>query len=321
MGEMRFDFARKSRNETGRSRGFTLVELLVVITIIGVLIALLLPAVQAAREAARRSQCANNLKQAGLACFQYQSAIGCFPTGDAVVSPPGGGIGFSWSAKILPYIEQGGVYNALDFNYGHNLNRQPNRRLVKTILPYYWCPSAPPLALSTCCANMGDNHKDSAEMDYAAISTDIISGGGYDDHGTGVIFAGSAVRMDDIRDGSSQTFTLTERIPFPDDDPWRAENASAYCPNKICEFGEIWAAWSTVTTFYGINSVAGMWYNESGVESSHPGGANFSFADGHVSYMNQNVGGTVKDKNGVVKSILRGLTTRDGGEVISGVEF
>jgi prepilin-type processing-associated H-X9-DG protein len=57
------------------------------------------------------------------------------------------------------------------------------------------------------------------------------------------------------------------------------------------------------------------------VESAHPGGANFAFADGHVSHMNQNIGGTVKDKNGVVKSILRGLTTRDGGEVISGVGF
>src|SRR5215216_5571 len=93
----------------GRS-GFTLIELLVVIAIIGVLVALLLPAIQAAREAARRSQCKNNLKQIGLALHNYESARGAFPPGfmcrATAVDGPGLGPGWGWAAHILPYLEE-----------------------------------------------------------------------------------------------------------------------------------------------------------------------------------------------------------------------
>ena len=92
-------------------------ELLVVITIIGILIALLLPAVQAAREAARRMQCSNNFKQVGLALHNYHSVKGCFPPGEYYVYPtPSNGIFcFGWSAYILPYLEQEALYNNIDF--------------------------------------------------------------------------------------------------------------------------------------------------------------------------------------------------------------
>ena len=113
---------------TRRMRAFTLVELLVVITIIGVLIALLLPAVQAAREAARRMQCSNNLKQIGLALHGYHTAIGSFPPGyiSAYTAPgydaSGGyntgdtGPGWGWGAMILPYLEQSNVWSQINFN-------------------------------------------------------------------------------------------------------------------------------------------------------------------------------------------------------------
>ncbi|MFI4874195.1 MAG: type II secretion system protein, partial [Blastopirellula sp. JB062] len=108
-------------NRSQRHRqAFTLVELLVVIAIIGVLIALLLPAVQAAREAARRSQCSNNLKQMGLALHNFHDTFGRFPPGASDNSTPfGNGYtspgGHSWMAYSMPFLELGSAYDSCDF--------------------------------------------------------------------------------------------------------------------------------------------------------------------------------------------------------------
>jgi prepilin-type N-terminal cleavage/methylation domain-containing protein/prepilin-type processing-associated H-X9-DG protein len=132
-----------------RSSGFTLVELLVVIAIIGILVALLLPAVQAAREAGRRSSCSNNLKQMGLAVHNYHDTRRHLPAGgstDAVPYGTGGGWGSSWMVFILPFEEQTALYERMVFNGGSGWGASAtnNCNVASNVsLSVYLCPSSP----------------------------------------------------------------------------------------------------------------------------------------------------------------------------------
>jgi prepilin-type N-terminal cleavage/methylation domain-containing protein len=143
-----------------RRKAFTLVELLVVIAIIGILVALLLPAVQAAREAARRMNCSNNLKQLALACHNYHDANKAFPlnygrtAGNAHWADPVNPShrSTSWMQQVLPYIEQQALYNQIDFNFDVKLdprngttpvnpNTPSNAAVARTVIPGFLCPS------------------------------------------------------------------------------------------------------------------------------------------------------------------------------------
>src|SRR5437016_3355714 len=131
---------------TGRGlRAFTLVELLVVIAIIGVLVALLLPAVQMARESARRMSCQNNLHQMGLALHNHENTYGRFPSGgegtDFSQNPPGTTFDMhSTFTRLLPYLEQGSAFGQFDLNYAYNDNRAPqNQMAAKMRVKAYEC--------------------------------------------------------------------------------------------------------------------------------------------------------------------------------------
>ena len=133
-----------------RQAGFTLIELLVVIAIIAILMALLLPAVQQAREAARRTQCKNNLHQVGVAVHNYHDTYDQFPNANANSSLSGG----SLFVSILPMIDQANSYNVYDFNLA---NTAPyNVAVTSQQLPFYWCPSASlPRPVPGCSADSG----------------------------------------------------------------------------------------------------------------------------------------------------------------------
>src|SRR5262249_30187006 len=128
----------------GDRGGFTLIELLVVIALIGVLIALLLPAVQAAREAARRLQCTSNLKQVGIALHGYHGVFSSFPAGGWIASasdPSTSNMNMGWSAAVLPWLEQRALYDSLNcsFPYGNGVNSTGGR----VVLQVYLCPTEP----------------------------------------------------------------------------------------------------------------------------------------------------------------------------------
>src|SRR5215212_1356101 len=129
-------------------RGFTLIELLVVISIIGVLVGLLLPAVQAAREAARRSQCSNNLKQLALAVQGYADVHGVFPLGSFKQPPPvdhcGGSHEHGAFIALLPFLEQRPLFDA--FNANVHFETSPNSTVMGAGLSVLWCPSDPSVA-------------------------------------------------------------------------------------------------------------------------------------------------------------------------------
>jgi prepilin-type N-terminal cleavage/methylation domain-containing protein/prepilin-type processing-associated H-X9-DG protein len=121
--------------------GFTLIELLVVVAIIGVLVGLLLPAVQSAREAARRTQCQNNLRQVGIGLHNHHAARDCFPTNVSGTTVTSGTVRHNWCAQLLPYLDDNPLAGIYD--YGVRFDDARNQTAVQTALAFMTCPSVP----------------------------------------------------------------------------------------------------------------------------------------------------------------------------------
>lgn len=230
-----------SKEQMSLQQAFTLVELLVVITIIGILIALLLPAVQAAREAARRMQCTNNLKQTILAAHSFNEAKGMFPKGLRNRNPAalfGGGPVTSWAIDIMPYMEYGNIYQLT----GADLPAGPlpadwsanNDRAGQTTISAYLCPSDSPGcfgALPSAGVNQDWARSNytacfSADGTYSEPSVPDMGDGGCNNQATYNPSVTSGLRalfninvrktLDMVTDGTSNTVALSELIQGPD---------------------------------------------------------------------------------------------------------
>jgi len=277
-------------------RAFTLVELLVVIAIIGVLIALLLPAVQAAREAARRMQCTNNLRQLGLAAHNYHSALNCFPPGFMLVGLSGGTPGgWAWGVFLMPYIEQSPLRNKLSvtkYTLEEVVNDPTLVLMLQTDLSVFRCPSSLIGPLRT--------HKGAPNPKVASANYTCCRGF-YSFSGTthltkrnnGMFYGESATRIQDVTDGTSNTFALGERTAFgdslQDDGSW---------PSWCGPGGG--GAMNTVSSAVSdkVNSTSNGAFS-----SQHPGGAVFCFADGSARFIAE-----------TIRSDAAGLTTGNTGD-------
>lgn len=292
-------------------RGFTLVELLVVIAIIGVLVALLLPAVQSAREAARRMSCSNHLKQLGLAMHNYHDTYGKFPFGWS-------NRGAGWSAMILPMIEQKNLYDTLSFHESDNWDTYaPNEAVCSTLIPALRCPSA---AIPRHVDNQGITGRVPATYRGVASST-----ADSDDPGTsavgrslensdleGIFYGDSVIRFADILDGSSNTYMLGEcywdtfsqdgnqmdfwYIGSPQVDPWPSAT----------EFSEFVGSTGVPYNARKIVSTSG-YVKELSFSSFHPNGAMFTLSDGSVRFVSFNIDGAT----------YKAFGSRNGGEAVS----
>jgi prepilin-type N-terminal cleavage/methylation domain-containing protein/prepilin-type processing-associated H-X9-DG protein len=295
---------------------FTLIELLVVIAIIGILIGLLVPAVQQVREAANRTQCQNNLKQLGLACHNHHDAYKRFPAGYTAFAPYSNGAtdtapGWGWAAYLLPYIEQRNLYNQINFT-------QPiqNQAAAQAVLPLLLCPSdltagpftvtdatGSPLAVlgpSSYAATVGD---DASECDAPT--------------GNGIFYRNSRTRIADITDGTSQTVMIGDRAWAQTQGAWAGapsgavvragkmnpwQNATASAP----VFGLVHNNWVNITT----DADGGL----DDYSSNHLGGVNLVFADGSVRFIRSITA------DGPERYAYWAMGTRAGGEVIQGLE-
>jgi prepilin-type N-terminal cleavage/methylation domain-containing protein/prepilin-type processing-associated H-X9-DG protein len=313
-----------------RVAGFTLIELLVVIAIIGVLVGLLLPAVQAAREAARRMQCTNNLKQIGLALHNYQGASGSFPPGytslwkkdgsDAGSAQDDVGHGWGWASMILPQMEQNPVYNAINFGLTMTYPDNDTAQLIR--FNSYLCPSDGPKDLIPV--------RDEANTTtvYTVASANYVGMYGTGEvgeapgAGDGMFYRNSRLSFADLTDGSSQTLFVGERSHNLSYVTWTGRAIGGWLhKTSTFEGGTDRFAAEPEESFTMILGPAGTEdgprtpnHPEAHVEdywSRHRGGVNFLFADGSVKFL----------KDAISPAVFRGLATRAGGEVLGSDQY
>lgn len=282
-----------------RSAAFTLIELLVVIAVIGILVALLLPAIQAAREAARRVQCMNHLRQIGIAMHNYESTSRSFPWGIHA------GWGHGWHAAILPQLEQQNLYSTIPWTEqgewdGTDLNSETFRELAQTHVPTYRCPSQPgPLHESRVINEVGNR----------AIGNYLGNGGGDVNNecmcnaaanfneSNGVLLAAdfregsvprAPIRFRDVLDGLSNTLLVVEGKYELDSNCSVCDRFTIYHPDFDLDGGTDFTE-ALGSTYFKINTTENEAARELSFGSFHIGGCLALFCDGAVRFQSENV--------------------------------
>jgi len=291
-------------------RGFTLVELLVVIAIIGILVALLLPAIQAAREASRRSQCSNHLKQFGVALHNYHDTIHTFPPG--AVFYGGNNDRGSVHVRVLPYMEQQALFEQFDFNYstdGQTTSAQPdgNTLLRSVTVPTFLCPSdnaynklgsvPSQVQVSNYYPSAGPtadiSNSPTCSCSEHALWQSYSSSGTNVDNPAGPFTRRGwnfVCRMADVTDGLSCTIFIGEVLA----------NCSGHVrvgwshSNKWGGFTQIPINYNSCAADLAAAGGDGCkalcnWNTEVGFKSRHPGGAHFAFGDGSVHFLTESI--------------------------------
>ncbi|MEC9007646.1 MAG: DUF1559 domain-containing protein [Planctomycetota bacterium] len=315
--------------------GFTLVELLVVIAIIAILVSLLLPAVQQAREAARRTMCKNNLAQIGVALQNYEMAHRCLPPGTIDTSGPvesrASGYHMSWLVQLLPYLDEGNIHRHFDFSKSvySSANAEARAQPIITLL----CPSsATPSTVTTTLTPDDDTPGNNARTagpvtaqvgitSYAGVHSDggrpakepagdkTFSDLPIDLDQNGVLFLNSSVTYREIPDGSSHTLFVGETLKTPGELGWASGTNSTLRnggtminqdsgPANNSPRGTPAPSPSTVDST-DAKAVGGF-------SSAHFGGANFLFGDTSVRYLSDSINATV----------YRRLCNRKDGELL-----
>lgn len=257
-----------------RSRAFTLVELLVVIAVLGALAGLLLPAVQAARDASRRTYCADNLHNVGLALHAFHDVLGSLPFGRDTE----GDLDHAWSSAILPHIEQAELWSQIDFTKPWD-DVRGNAGVAATGIPVYRCPSS--------------THRFGGQIDYGGIFGSPLTGlpwgsGPNEAFGSGALIVRTRgqprpVRFASISDGTSHTLLVGEAAD---------------------RFDSPAGQWACGWNCFAVSAPVSHDSSAEGLHSLHSGGAHGLLADGSVQFLH----------DGMDKRLLGALATRNGND-------
>jgi prepilin-type N-terminal cleavage/methylation domain-containing protein len=292
--------------------GFTLIELLVVIAIIGILVALLLPALQSVKNAAHETSCKNNLRQIGIAFLSYNTTHSSFPIGyiafpnsNTNVTTPGWG----WASALLPHLELKSLYDAINFDVP--VEDPANNTVRMTQLSVFVCPSDRNIGLFTVADSSGNPIVSAATNSYAGSFGRDLNIAKYPTQGNGMLICNFSFGTQDVTDGVSHTFLAGERGSLLTQTPWIGAVNNGVCtitPGSPSQSTRVKTAPVQVLARAdtGGTGPSDLFFDPDDFFSPHASGVHFLLCDGRVQFLSTEV-----DRN-----VYGALSSRNMGELI-----